>query len=210
MQVCVTSPALAPWAQIPLALAAGIEHAPEGAAQLVKTAITLGADAAALSPIAAGMPNLDHVELPEQVELLSPRPEAVKAEEALVAELTELGVRFAEWAPPANMKAPKGNPSAAVDGALKTVAMRSVNKARRAGTFRGDKALQFAAPVDGIAQVVPVVATPARAEPARRASEAAEIQAKMEVETQAAPRGMKRMYGKTKAASLGRDAGDVE
>jgi len=71
LQVCVTSPALAPWAQIPLALAAGIEHAPGGAAELVKTAITLGADAAALSPIAAGMPSLESIQVPDQVELLT-------------------------------------------------------------------------------------------------------------------------------------------
>merc|ERR1719498_2307567 len=110
LQVCVTSPALAPWAQIPLALAACIQNAPAGAAELVKTAITLGADADALSPIAAGLPPLESVEVPEQAELLSPKAEAEKAEEALVAELTELVVRISDWTPSPNMKVPKGNP----------------------------------------------------------------------------------------------------
>jgi len=204
LQVCVTSPALAPWAQIPLALAAGIEHAPAGAAELVKTAITLGADADALKPILAGMPPLEGIQVPEQAELLSPRPEAVKAEEALAAELTELGVKMSDWTPPHTMRAPKGKPIEAVDGALRAVAMKvaaRTQKARRAGTFRGDKALGYAAPVN---EMLPVVATPARAlAPSAAPAECVE----MEMDTEAKPRGMKRMFGKTK---LARDAGDIE
>lgn len=199
MQVCVTSPALAPWAQIPLALAAGIEHAPAGAAELVKTAITLGADADALKPIAAGMPPLEGIQVPEHSELLSPRPEAIKAEEALVAELTELGVKMGDWCPPPTMRAPKGKPADSVDGALKIVAMRSIAKARRAGTGRGDKALGYSAPVN---EMLPVVATPARAmTPVAPAPVQA---APMDMEVDAKPRGMKRMFGKTRVA------GDVE
>jgi len=204
LQVCVTSPALAPWAQIPLALAAGIEHAPAGAAELVKTAITLGADADALKPILAGMPPLESIQVPEQAELLSPRPEAVKAEEALAAELTELGVKMIDWTPPHSMRAPKGKPIEAVDGALRAVAMKVASrtqKARRAGTFRGDKALGYAGPVN---EMLPVVATPARAlAPSAAPAECVE----METETEAKPRGMKRMFGKT---TMARDAGDIE
>jgi len=201
LQVCVTSPALAPWAQIPLALAAGIETAPAGAAELVKTAITLGADADALKPILAGMPPLEGIQVPDQAELLSPRPEAVKAEEALAAELTELGVKMGDWTPPPAMRAPKGKPSEAVDGALRAVAMRSLVKARRAGTHRGEKALPYVAPAS---DVLPVVATPARAAtPALAQAEPAP----MEMETEAKPRGMKRMFGKTTMAV---DAGDIE
>lgn len=201
MQVCVTSPALAPWAQIPLALAAGIETAPAGAAELVKTAITLGADADALKPILAGMPPLEGIQVPDQAELLSPRPEAVKAEEALAAELTELGVKMGDWTPPPAMRAPKGKPSEAVDGALRAVAMRSLVKARRAGTHRGEKALPYVAPAN---DVLPVVATPARAATPALAQAAP---APMEMETEAKPRGMKRMFGKTTMAV---DAGDIE
>jgi hypothetical protein len=202
LQVCVTSPALAPWAQIPLALAAGIENAPVGAAELVKTAITLGADADALSPIAAGLPPLDSIAVPEQTDLLSPRAEAIKSEEALVAELTELGVLIADWTPPINMKVPKGKPIAAVDGTLKAVAMRSAAKIRRTGTgtFRGDKAINYTAPApDAAAQVVPAkspIATPARAPSPKDIAQAAP----MEVEAEAKLRGSKRLYSKTKAA----------
>merc|ERR1719331_2224114 len=96
LQVCVTSPALAPWAQIPLSLAACIENAPQGAAELVKTALTLGADQDALGPIVAGLPPLEGIAVPEQAELLSPKAEAVKSEEALVAELEELGVKMSD------------------------------------------------------------------------------------------------------------------
>lgn len=200
LQVCVTCPALAPWAQIPLALAAGVENAPPGAAELVKTAVSLGADADALSPIAAGMPPLEGIEVPEQVELLRPRAEAVKAEKDLVADLAELGVKMSEWAPAMDMKPPKGKPSVAVDGALKSVAMRSVGKAKRGGFARSftDKAL-------GAPENMPVVATPARAAPSAEVQVAraeAEQPAAMEVEAEAAaePRGMKRMRAKTKTA----------
>jgi len=196
LQVCVTSPALAPWAQIPLALAAGIENAPAGAAELVKTAITLGADADALSPIVVSLPPLEGIEVPEQAELLSRRGEAVKAEEALAAELTELGVKMGDWTPSMAMKAPKGKPAVAVDGALKAVAMRSAAKARRAGTFRGDKALAFH-PVAAL----PVVATPARL---RTPSEelpkpVAETEEVVDMEEDK-PRGTKRLFSKTKGA----------
>lgn len=198
LQVCVTSPALAPWAQIPLALAAGIENAPAGAAELVKTAITLGADADALSPIAAGLPPLEGIEVPEQAELLSRRSEAVKAEEALVAELTELGVKMGDWTPAMSMKAPKGKPAVAVDGALKAVAMRSVAKLRRAGAFRGDKVLPTTS-------MIPEIATPARAPvPMTPISYAPAME--VDAEVKAGPRGMKRLHGKTRMVS----AGDIE
>jgi len=200
LQVCVTSPALAPWAQIPLSLAACIENAPQGAAELVKTALTLGADQDALGPIVAGLPPLEGIAVPEQAELLSPKVEAEKAEQALVAELTELGVKLSDWTPPLNMKAPKGKPSVAVEGALKAVAMRSVGKAKRQGTFRGDKAIPYSAPA---ADVVPVIATPARAPSPNQI--AAPMDVELPLETK---RGTKRLFGKTKASAV-RDAGDV-
>jgi hypothetical protein len=171
LQVCVTSPALAPWAQIPLTLAAGVDNAPPGAAELVKSAISLGADADALAPIAAGLPHLDAVEVPENAGLLKPRKEAVKMEQALVAELEELGVKMSEWTPPIDMKVPKGKPSAAVEGPLRTVAMRSAVKAKRGAMLRAgqqiDKALQ--PPETAAVDVAPSrasvagVATPSRA-----------------------------------------------
>lgn len=195
LQVCVTSPALAPWAQIPLALAASIENAPPGAAELVKTAITLGADAAALSSIANAFPPMDSIEIPAQTDLLSPKAEAVKSEEALVAELEELGVRMADWTPPITMKVPKGNPSAAVDSALKTVAMRSAGRARRLGTFRGDKAIPNVSQADAAPQIVPVIATPARAPSTKKVEQQV---AAMQVEPEEKPRGHKRLFSKTK------------
>jgi hypothetical protein len=158
LQVCVTSPALAPWAQIPLALAAGIANAPRGAAELVKVAIALGADADALSPVVAGLPPLDDVEIPNSVKLLSCRTEALKTEEMLVAELTEVGVRMLEWAPPVSMEVPKGKPNVAVEGALRAVAMRTA-KTRRLKASR-DRAEISAISTE---QFSSVIATPARA-----------------------------------------------
>jgi len=229
LQVCVTSPALAPWAQIPLALAAGIANAPPGVAELVKTAIALGADADALSPIIGGLPPLDEIEIPAHMNLLSSREEAIKAEEAVVADLASVGVKMSEWTPAITMKVPKGKPTVAVDGALRAVAMRSIGKARRCAPFRGvtDKVLraseipqkpaiasdlpvasdpQVLLPVASAPQVLrPAIATPARAAPNERVS--------MEVDTGAKLRGTKRLLPKTRAARVSRgctDIGDID
>jgi len=141
---------------------------------------------------------LEGIEVPEQAELLSRRSEAVKAEEALVAELTELGVKMGDWTPAMSMKAPKGKPAVAVDGALKAVAMRSVAKLRRAGAFRGDKVLPTTS-------MIPEIATPARAPvPMTPISYAPAMEVDAEVKAQ--PRGMKRLHGKTRMGS----AGDIE
>jgi len=146
---------------------------------------------------------MESIQVPDQAELLSPRPEAVKAEEALAAELTELGVKMDAWTPPANMRAPKGKPSVAVDGALRAVAMRSVVRARRAGNTKGDKALPYAAPT--VAETMPVVATPARAiAPQQTAPMDVDTQkAPMDGEIEAKPRGTKRLFGKTKMVNVG-------
>jgi hypothetical protein len=208
LQVCVTSPALAPWAQIPLSLAAGVGNAPPGAAELVKAAIALGADADALAPIIAGLPPMDAVEVPENAGLLKPRKEAVKAEQALVAELGEVGVKLSEWTPSIDMKVPKGKPSAAVEGPLRAVAMRSAVKAKRGANLRPgqqpDKALQ---PPETAVVMAPsrtsvaVVATPSRASLVSPPDEA-QIDGK--------GRGTKRLFAKTRSEPLIRDAGDVE
>jgi len=210
LQVCVTCPALAPWAQIPLALAASIENAPAGAAELVKTAITLGADADSLRYLSEGLPPLEGIDVPEQAMLLSPKDEAVKAEEALVTELAELGVKISEWTPSINMKVPKGKPSDAVDADLKLLAMRTVGRARRNGSFRQDKAIPYTAPVSQmvpaevgapVALAPPSIATPSgRKKLARMEVESEKLA--MEVESEEKPRGMKRLYGKTKAAAV--------
>jgi hypothetical protein len=207
LQVCVTSPALAPWAHIPLALAAGVSNAPPGAAELVKTAIALGADADALAPIIAGLPPLDGVEVPNESSLLQSRAEAVKSEHAYVAELEQVGVRMSEWTLPLDMKVPKGKPSVAVDGSLRAVAMRTVGKAKRGANIRGretDKALQ-AAEVESVA----VVATPSRASvagPPQVLGPAPQMEAAVEQKT----RGAKRLHGKTRLDANTRDAGDIE
>lgn len=180
LQVCVTCPELAPWAQIPLALAAGIAKAPPGVAELVKTALSLGADADALSPIVAGLPPLKAIVIPNQFKLLRSRAEAVKAEEALVAELKEIGVRMSEWTPPITMCVPRGKPSVAVDDALRLSAMRSVGMARRGAYSRAalDNALRAT-------EGEPLIATPARAA-------LPQDHVPME-EADVKPRGMKRM-----------------
>lgn len=190
LQVCVTSPELSPWAQIPLALAAGIAKAPPGAAELVKTAIVLGADADALAPIISGLPFLNHVKVPEHFNLLSSRADAIKAEETLVAELTEVGVKMSEWAPPITMKVPKGKPNVAVDGALRFAAMRSVGIARRGALVRVIADRDNASVTSD--DVEPVIATPARA--------IAKQQVAMESEMEAEPRRSKRLCAKSRGA----------
>jgi len=193
LQVCVTSPALAPWAQIPLSLAAAVSNAPAGAADLVKAAIALGADADALSPIAASLQCRGDSDTQEQGNLLKPRSEAVKAEKALAIELEAKGVRMPEWSPPLDMKAPKGKPSAAADGALRAVAMRSFGKAKRIANPRsqGDA-------------LVPAAETMARIPTPSRAS----LSGLAREEADGKTRGTKRMHSKTRAAPLMREGGE--
>jgi hypothetical protein len=213
LQVCVTSPALAPWAQIPLALAAGVSNAPPGAAELVKTAVTLGADADALAPILHGLPPLDGVELSEQADLLKPRAAAMKAEQARVAELEQLGVKIAEWTPAYDMKVPKGKPSIAVDGPLRAVAMRSVVRAKRSANTRSREAEKVLLVPESMA-VVAAVATPARASLGIRSHRPATVPASVPLQKEVVPevktRGTKRLHSKTKPDDLIRDVGDLD
>merc|ERR1719253_2220873 len=67
--------------------------------------------------------------------------------------------------------------------------MRSVFKARKAGTFRGDKAIAAAC----AEPAAPAIPTPSRAPCA------IEPAAPMKVEAEQKPRGMKRLHGKTKS-----------
>jgi hypothetical protein len=189
LQVCVTSPALAPWAQIPLSLAAAVGNAPAGAAELVHAAIALGADAEALSPIAAALAPPGEGDAQERDRLLKPRAEAVKAEQALVAELEAKGVRMSEWTPASDMKAPKGKPIAAADGALRAVAMRSSGKAKRIANARSQSDAVVPAP-----EAMARIPTPARAS----------------LEGDRKTRGAKRLHSKTRAAPSLRGGGEIE
>jgi hypothetical protein len=191
LQVCVSNPALAPWAQIPLSLAAAVGNAPAGAAELVQAAIALGADAEALAPIAAALPAPGEGEAQERDRLLKPRAEAVKAEQALVAELEAKGVRMAEWTPAVDMKAPKGKPIAAADGALRAVAMRSSGKAKRIANARSQSDAVVPAPA---AEAMARIPTPSRAS----------------LEVDRKTRGTKRLHSKTRAAPSLRGGVEIE
>lgn len=195
LQVCVTSPALAPWAQIPLSLAAAVGNAPAGALDLVKAAIALGADADALSPIVAALPTRGEGDVQEQTSLLKTRTQAVKAEQALVADLQAKGVRISEWTPPLDMKAPKGKPSAAADGALRAVAMRSFGKAKRTANAPRQSDAVVLAP-----EAVARIPTPSRAS----------LSGPSRSEADGKARGTKRVHSKTRAAPSVREGGDIE
>lgn len=107
LQVCVASPSLAPLAEIPFALAQVAKDAPAGAQELVRQAIVLGADAAALAAVEKALPSdLADISLPEGAALLQPQAEAIATEEQRRSALSELGIMVDEWAP-AEVKAPE-------------------------------------------------------------------------------------------------------
>ena len=58
--------------------AAGLEHAPAGVLELVKSSISLGADADALSALTAAKPSLENTEIPQQLKWLSSPTETTK------------------------------------------------------------------------------------------------------------------------------------
>eukprot|EP00449_Zooxanthella_nutricula_P010062 CAMPEP_0198518774 /NCGR_PEP_ID=MMETSP1462-20131121/19315_1 /TAXON_ID=1333877 /ORGANISM="Brandtodinium nutriculum, Strain RCC3387" /LENGTH=291 /DNA_ID=CAMNT_0044248371 /DNA_START=1 /DNA_END=872 /DNA_ORIENTATION=+ len=101
LQLCVSDPELAPFAEVPWALASIVKEAPPGAADLLREAVALGADSAALSPLLARIP-------PEQRDAPPPegvprhllaRDQAQKVERECRACLQEQGVDIASWAP---------------------------------------------------------------------------------------------------------------
>lgn len=110
LQLCVTSPTLAPLAEVPFALANAIAagQAPPGAAELVREAIALGADTAALAPLAARLPALPAAATAGAG--LMPRSEAEAAERTWRASLIEAGVADLEQWAPSSMEVPEVTP----------------------------------------------------------------------------------------------------
>eukprot|EP00927_Polykrikos_kofoidii_P049505 TRINITY_DN43553_c0_g1_i1.p1 TRINITY_DN43553_c0_g1~~TRINITY_DN43553_c0_g1_i1.p1 ORF type:complete len:1172 (-),score=206.86 TRINITY_DN43553_c0_g1_i1:339-3854(-) len=101
LQLCVTSPVLAPLAEIPFALANAIVagQAPPGAAELVHEAIELGADPAALAALQSRLPPVKD-SAADLGPWLVPHAEAEAAECARRADLVNLGiVDLDQWAP---------------------------------------------------------------------------------------------------------------
>eukprot|EP00747_Dinoflagellata_sp_TGD_P067441 gnl/TRDRNA2_/TRDRNA2_155272_c2_seq2.p1 gnl/TRDRNA2_/TRDRNA2_155272_c2~~gnl/TRDRNA2_/TRDRNA2_155272_c2_seq2.p1 ORF type:complete len:749 (-),score=199.40 gnl/TRDRNA2_/TRDRNA2_155272_c2_seq2:7-2190(-) len=105
LQLCVSSPDLAPLAEVPIALEAAAKDAPPGAAELLAAALALGADESALAPLRARMP-AGQLSEEEARTLLLPRAEAEAAEQERRANLAELGVDIDVWAP-ASLETPK-------------------------------------------------------------------------------------------------------
>eukprot|EP00913_Durusdinium_trenchii_P032477 g30406.t1 len=102
LQICVSSPELAPLAEIPFALASAANDAPPGASrtpELLQEALELGADPEALGPLCARLPVPEKAKTPpvgtmrEPKLLLSPA-EGVNAENERRAELASLGINI--------------------------------------------------------------------------------------------------------------------
>eukprot|EP00931_Biecheleriopsis_adriatica_P024743 TRINITY_DN1533_c0_g1_i1.p1 TRINITY_DN1533_c0_g1~~TRINITY_DN1533_c0_g1_i1.p1 ORF type:complete len:1128 (-),score=283.07 TRINITY_DN1533_c0_g1_i1:89-3472(-) len=124
LQICVSSPALAPLAEIPYALANAAAEAPPGASELLQEALELGADPEALAPLRSRLP-----ELPEQAgtkrkqppvvgmslatadpKLLTAPVNGLEAETERRAELSSLGINIDVWAP-SDLEVPKMVPT---------------------------------------------------------------------------------------------------
>lgn len=123
LQICVNSPALAPLAEIPFALAAVAADAPPGAAELLQEALQLGADPDSLAPLQSRLPQLPEpsdakkMVLPPVVgiglpmlgaegKLLLAPVDGMNAEKDRREELAELGINVEAWAP-ADIEVPK-------------------------------------------------------------------------------------------------------
>jgi len=104
LQLCVASPTLAPLAEVPFALVSVANEAPAGAAELLREAISLGADKEALAPLVARLPPARGAQAPKG--LLVPRKDFEGAERERREELASLGVRVDDWAP-ADVEAPE-------------------------------------------------------------------------------------------------------
>lgn len=117
LQLCVTGPELAPLAEVPLALAAAASMGtpPQGAADLLREALDLGADADALSPLIARLPPAPGREVkkgkrPAPPTWLQPRVDAEAAEAARRTELAELGICDLQRWIPAEVEVPEEVP----------------------------------------------------------------------------------------------------
>lgn len=91
LQLCVTSPTLAPFAEVPHTLVA--LDAPPGAAELVHDALALGADSAALAPLKARFRGATGSGV------LRSRAEGEAAEATQRQGLAEIGVDVNTWSP---------------------------------------------------------------------------------------------------------------
>eukprot|EP00439_Symbiodinium_sp_Y106_P050667 s760_g6.t1 len=116
LQICVSSPALAPLAEIPFALASAAAEAPPGAPELLAEALELGADPEAFiwgpqyNPLKLRLPALPQKakKLPPAIgipsDLATPRlllapADALAVEAQRRQELAALGVDIEVWAP---------------------------------------------------------------------------------------------------------------
>jgi len=118
LQICVSSPELAPLAEIPFALASAAADAPPGAPELLQEALDLGADPEALGPLCARLPVPEKAKktavapgVPPTCEpklLLAP-VDGVNAENERRAELASLGINIEVWAP-SDLEVPKTMP----------------------------------------------------------------------------------------------------
>eukprot|EP00435_Cladocopium_sp_Y103_P037184 s2477_g9.t2 len=122
LQICVSSPELAPLAEIPFALASAAAEAPPGAAfgasltpELLQEALDLGADPEALGPLCSRLPvppkakKAPALGVPPEAKLLLAPADGVNAENERRAELASLGINIEVWAP-SDLEVPKTVP----------------------------------------------------------------------------------------------------
>jgi len=106
LQLCVTSPELAPFAEVPLALCDVVEDAPPGAAELLQAAIAGGADKDALVPLRQRLRQRCHEDC-DALKLLMTQQDAECAEQARRAALAEVGIDVDAWAGVITLEAPR-------------------------------------------------------------------------------------------------------
>lgn len=115
LQICVSSPELAPLAEIPFALASAAAEAPPGAPELLQEALDLGADPEALGPLCSRLPvppkakKAPALGVPPEPKLLLAPADGVNAENERRAELASLGINIEVWAP-SDLEVPKTVP----------------------------------------------------------------------------------------------------
>lgn len=97
LQICVSNPSLALYAEVPTALVAVAGDAPAGALDLLESAVQMGADESALAPLRPMLSTIENCT--GLTKLMVTQQEAEASEHLRRAGLAELGVDVEGWAP---------------------------------------------------------------------------------------------------------------
>jgi len=158
LQLCVTSPELAPFAEVPLALCDVAEEAPPGAAELLQAAIALGADKDALLPLRQRLPPIADGNA-DAVKLLMPQQDAEAAEQARRAALAEVGIDVDSWAGAITLEAPREKLRSRRPAPVKEEKIGAANSGKQGRRRAGAPAVEVAPSQPGL-PLLPEVEAP--------------------------------------------------